>query len=185
MKKLKCILFVDDNPADNRYHQIIVEEMKIADELQFVENLISSKNLNPMEKKLNCILLIDDNDADNVFHKIRITKADVCNVIKVVTSAQEALDYLKMAGELNQTENYPKPELIFLDINMPGMNGFEFLEEYKNLAPALKAKIVIVILSTSANASDIQKSQEINEVFDFETKPLSKESIENILEHYF
>ena len=130
MKKLKCILFVDDNPADNRYHQIIVEEMKIADELQFVENGV------------------------------------------------EALDYLSRVGNTI-------PDLIFLDINMPRMNGWEFLEEYKNLAPALKAKIVIVILSTSANASDIQKSQEINEVFDFETKPLSKESIENILEHYF
>ena len=151
----------------------------------FVENLISSKNLNPMEKKLNCILLIDDNDADNVFHKIRITKADVCNVIKVVTSAQEALDYLKMAGELNQTENYPKPELIFLDINMPGMNGFEFLEEYKKLKDVLKSKVMIVMLTNSLNPDDQKRALATKEVTEYQNKPLTVKSIQDIVDKYF
>ena len=61
----------------------------------------------------------------------------------------------------------------------------KFLEEYKKLSPAKKSKVVVVILSTSANPDDIRKSQELDEVSDFETKPLTEEAIANILEHFF
>ena len=105
-------------------------------------------------KKVNCILLIDDNEADNVFHKIRITKADVTNHIEVATSGNAALDYIKKAGEPGQAETNPKPDIIFLDINMPGMNGFEFLEEYKKLDERLKSKVIIVMLTNSLGSTD-------------------------------
>ena len=130
MKKLKCILLIDDNPADNRFHQLLIEEMNIAEDIQMVENGL------------------------------------------------DALGFLKK-------ENQIIPELIFLDINMPKMNGWEFLEEYKKLPSHIKAKIVIIMLSTSANPKDISRSQEIAEVSNFETKPLTQEAVENILEHYF
>ena len=129
-------------------------------------------------KKLNCVLLVDDNPADNHYHKIIIEEMEIAESVVCVENGFEALAYLN-------DENNILPQLIFLDINMPKMNGWEFLEEYKMLDPGKKSKIIIIILSTSANPADIRKSQEIEDVSNFETKPLTTESIENILDHYF
>jgi CheY-like chemotaxis protein len=136
-------------------------------------------------KKINCILLIDDNQADNEFHRIKIMKADVCNNIKIVTNGQMALDYLIKSGEPGQQESYPKPDLIFLDINMPGMNGFEFLEEYKKLDQSLKSKVVIIMLTTSLNPDDKERALATNEVTDFQNKPLTIEGLHEILKSFF
>jgi CheY-like chemotaxis protein len=131
-----------------------------------------------MKKKLDCILLVDDNTDDNFFHQIIIKKMDIANRIDVVINGLEALDYLKR-------ENQTPPELIFLDINMPKMNGWEFLEQYKNLDVKQKARVVIMILTTSANPDDIKKAKEIKEVTGFETKPLNKAMLEEILNQHF
>ncbi len=131
-----------------------------------------------MKKKLDCILLVDDNSDDNFFHQIIINKMDIVNRIEVVLNGLEALAYLKR-------ENQSPPELIFLDINMPKMNGWEFLEQYKHLDVKQRARVVIMILTTSANPDDIKKAKEIEEVTGFETKPLSKNMMEEILNQYF
>ncbi len=131
-----------------------------------------------MRKKLNCILLVDDDPDDNHYHQIIINKMNIVNHIDIVTNGIEALAYLKK-------ENQIPPDLIFLDLNMPKMNGWEFLEQYKNLGVAQKAKVLIVILTTSANPDDIKKAKEIQEVTGFETKPLSKEILTEILEQHF
>lgn len=136
-------------------------------------------------KKINCILLVDDNYADNVFHKIQISEADICNQIKVVTNGREALDYIIKSGEPNQSKEFPKPDIIFLDINMPGMNGFEFLEEYHKLDETLKAKIVIIMLSTSLNPNDKTKAIAFKEVTEFQNKPLTVEILHETIEKYF
>src|SRR5580704_1681933 len=120
-----------------------------------------------MKRKLDCILLVDDNSDDNFFHQIIIKKMDVVNRIDVVINGVEALAYLKR-------ENQTPPELIFLDINMPKMNGWEFLEQYKDLDVKQKARVVIMILTTSANPDDIKKAREIEAVTGFETKPLTE-----------
>jgi CheY-like chemotaxis protein len=135
-------------------------------------------------KKINCILLIDDNPADNEFHKIRITKAGICNHIKIVTSGREAIDYLMKVGDAKE-ESYPKPDLIFLDINMPGMNGFEFLEEYKKLASKLKSKVVIVMLTNSLNPDDQKRALATHEVSEYQNKPLSVKTLQDTIEKYF
>jgi CheY-like chemotaxis protein len=136
-------------------------------------------------KKINCILLVDDNPADNEFHKIKIMKAGVTNYIKVVTSGQAALDYLAKAGEPTNSETFPKPDLIYLDINMPGMNGFEFLEEYKKLEEKLKSKVVIIMLTTSLNPDDRERALATHEVTEFQNKPLTIEILHEIIEKYF
>ncbi len=129
-------------------------------------------------KKLNCILLVDDLPADNHFLQMMIEEMNIAENIKVALNGIDALNYLK-------NENNIIPDLIFLDINMPKMNGWEFLEEYKKLDKNTKSKIVIVILSTSINPDDIKKSEGIEEVSDFEVKPLDKDAIENILYKFF
>lgn len=131
-----------------------------------------------MKKKLDCILLVDDDPDDNHFHQIIINKMNIVNRIDIARDGIEAIAYLK-----NETIN--PPDLIFLDLNMPRMNGWEFLEEYKNLTIARKSKVLIVILTTSASPDHIKRAKEINDVTGFNTKPLSKEFLTEILEQYF
>lgn len=131
-----------------------------------------------MRKKLNSILLIDDDPDDNYYHQIIINKMNIVNNIDVVINGIEAIEYLK-------NDNRIPPDLIFLDLNMPRMNGWEFLEKYKYLGTAQKAKVLIVILTTSASADDIKRAKEIPEVTGFETKPLSTELLAEILLQHF
>ena len=131
-----------------------------------------------MKRKLNCILLVDDDEDDNMFHQIILKEMDIADSIHVVENGLEALAYLKK-------ENQPPPELIFLDINMPKMNGWEFLTQYKNFDAKQKSKVLIMILSTSANPDDIKRAKEIEEVTGFQTKPLSKEMMIGILNEHF
>ena len=131
-----------------------------------------------MRKKLDSILLVDDDADDNYFHQIIINKMNMVNQIDIAVNGIDALAYLK-------NQNINPPDLIFLDLNMPKMNGWEFLEQYKHLDIAQKAKILILILTTSANPDDIKRAKEIKEVTGFETKPLTKELLTEILEQNF
>jgi len=131
-----------------------------------------------MKRKLDCILLVDDSNEDNRYHEIIINKMDIANRIDFALNGEEALAYLKKANQV-------PPELIFLDINMPRMNGWEFLEQYKHLDAVQKARVVIMILTTSANPDDIQKAKKIEEVTGFETKPLTREMMMGILKEHF
>ena len=131
-----------------------------------------------MRKKLSTILLVDDDPDDNYFHQIVINKMNIVNHIEIARNGIEALEYLK-------NENRIPPDLIFLDLNMPKMNGWEFLEQYKHLSTAQKAKVLIVILTTSANPDDMERAKEIQEVTGFETKPLCSELLREILQQHF
>lgn len=136
-------------------------------------------------KKINCILLIDDNEGDNFYHKLIISEAEVCNEIKVVTDGIQALDYLAKCADAKLTDSYPKPDLIYLDINMPKMNGYEFLEEYKKLDEHVKSKVVIIMLTTSINPDDRERALSSKEVTEFQNKPLSVELLHATVEKYF
>ena len=129
--------------------------------------------------------MIDDNHADNEYHKIIIAEANVCNHVQVAIDGRKALDYIIKSGEVNQSEDFPKPDLIYLDINMPGLNGFEFLEEYHKLDERLKAKVVIIMLTTSLNPDDKIRAMDTKEVAEFENKPLTVEMLHETLEKYF
>jgi len=131
-----------------------------------------------MRKKLSTILLVDDDPDDNYFHQIIINEMNIVNHIDIVINGIEAIAYLK-------NENRIPPDLIFLDLNMPKMNGWEFLEQYKHLSTAQKAKVLIVILTTSANPDDMERAKEIQEVTGFETKPLCSELLREILQQHF
>ena len=130
-----------------------------------------------LKQKLSCILLVDDDYDDNLYHKIIIKKMEITESIDEVNNGLEALEYI--------TARMSPPELIFLDINMPKMNGWEFLERYKDLDANQKAKTVIMMLSTSANPDEIKRAKEIEEVSGFQTKPLTPESMTEILREHF
>ncbi len=139
-----------------------------------------------MKQKLNCILVIDDDEPTNFFTRIILEEADCCTHIKTVQSGQEALDYLAQSEKPGADPNlYPSPDLIFLDINMPAMNGWEFLDEYRNLSIAPQHKIIMVMLTTSLFPEDKAKAGRSPEISGFENKPLTLDKLERILKTYF
>lgn len=134
-------------------------------------------------KKLNCILLIDDNKADNAFHQIKIKRAEVCDTISVATTGTQALNYLEKAAQ--QLEEFPKPDLIFLDINLPGMDGFDFLDEFHKLNDTLKSETKVIMLTTSLNPDDQTRALNYKEVKNFLNKPLTVELIQDTVANFF
>lgn len=138
-----------------------------------------------MATVINCILLIDDDAVTNMIHKKAIEKAYCTNQIQVVSSAEEALLYLGREGIYADQEQYPFPDLIFLDINMPGLSGWDFLEEFKNLSDEIRRALIIVMLSTSVNPDDVNKAKTIKEVSGFKNKPLTTDILGEIIAEFF
>ncbi|WKD85316.1 Response regulator rcp1 [Polaribacter huanghezhanensis] len=134
-----------------------------------------------MKEKLNCILLIDDNGSTNFLHQLMIKKANCAEKCVAVQSGQEALDYLE--SSINGI--HPQPDLIFLDINMPSMNGWEFLEHYKKLKKDQQGKIVVMMLTTSRNLDDIEKSKRFGYVSGFMNKPLTADVLLKVVQEKF
>jgi CheY-like chemotaxis protein len=122
------------------------------------------------------VLLVDDNDTDNFIHKRIIELAGFSKNIIVKNSGKSALEFL----ESNQVTPNSIPGVVFLDINMPIVDGFVFLFEYDNFPEEIKQKCKIVILSSSDNKKDIDRIVDNEYVVHFITKPLSEESLDEL-----
>ncbi|MDB5241216.1 MAG: histidine kinase [Spirosoma sp.] len=96
-----------------------------------------------MSKPIHCILLIDDDPDDNFFHQLIIRESGVCDDVRVAENGLEALHYLTHTDQ----SDYKRPDVIFLDINMPGMNGFEFVEHYQTLPSDQKSRLLLLMLN--------------------------------------
>lgn len=134
-----------------------------------------------MKKKLNCILLVDDDKVTNFVSQRVIDRMGCTEKVEIAQNGLEAIDLLKAETD----GKYICPDLIFLDINMPGMNGWEFLEEYKKLDEEQRGKHVIVMLTTSLNPDDRNKANEIEDISYFRNKPLTEQVVNDILERSF
>ena len=138
-----------------------------------------------MKRKLDCVLLIDDDEPTNFLNKMIIEETGYVKEVKVTQSAREALDYLSGKQQTAEGGQLPMPELILLDINMPAMDGWEFLEKYDKLSPEQKASIIVVMLTTSFNPEDESKARKISYISSYRNKPLTQETIMGILKEHF
>ncbi len=126
-------------------------------------------------------MLVDDNQHDNFFHEREIRKTRLGNLTIVTKqTASEALAFLKL--DLVDTLH---PALIFLDINMPGMDGWDFLDEYEKLDKDQQSKAIIMMLTTSENQKEVARANANTSVSDFITKPLTRKKMMEINDKYF
>lgn len=130
-------------------------------------------------KQLNCILFVDDDVATVYLHKRLINKLNITEKLVTCRNGLEALEYVRNA----EAANYTAPDLIFLDVNMPQMDGFEFLKAYAELDDALRAKHVIM-LTSSLMEGDVRKAEGLG-VSEYVDKPLTERKMRMLIETYF
>lgn len=128
--------------------------------------------------KLNSILLIDD---DNINNFIVINKLNSLNLVEQIVSVdngEQAIAYIK---ECIDSKDKALPELILLDINMPVMDGWDFLEEFTHFKTEEQDQMHIYMVSSSVYNEDIEKSKQYPSVKMFISKPLHKDKMKEII----
>jgi CheY-like chemotaxis protein len=119
---------------------------------------------------LKHILLVDDDPINNLITKRKLIKAKPEITLNIVESASEALAYLK-----NPDKN--RPQLILLDINMPDVDGWQFLQEFNQMNMSIK----IIIYTSSIDEYDYEKSKDYPQIQDYIVKPLDEDKVNRIL----
>lgn len=122
-----------------------------------------------LKPKYSSVMLVDDSDMDNMLNKMILQTVKFSESILVFKSSVAALAYLKK--EKNPVNI---PELILLDINMPEMNGFEFMEEFQKLPPKISSYTKVYIISSSDDPIDINHASKYKSIIKYLKKPLNR-----------
>ncbi len=132
-------------------------------------------------KKLSSVLLIDDDSTTNFLNTLLFKRLDIANALLVAENGAIGLTILDevCAGATPQL-----PALVFLDVNMPVLNGIEFLEAYQHRPLALRQAIIVVLLTTSVHPRDLERVQHLP-IAGTLSKPLTEEKVRGVLHQYF
>ncbi len=130
--------------------------------------------------RFNTIMLIDDNEIDNLINQKIIESSNICKHIFTHTGGKSAIEFLKNMEKIAATNRFALPEIIFLDIDMPLMDGFQFLDEFEKLSKETKEYCNIIMLTSSINPQDMSKSKKYDYVKKYVNKPLTQESLKKL-----
>lgn len=123
------------------------------------------------------ICVVDDDEIYQFVIKSQIESRKIARKIIMFSDGELAIDFFK-----NTVENAEElPDLVLLDLNMPIMDGWEFLDEFIMLKPRLPKKITIYVVTSSINQTDIDRAKRISEVTDYIVKPISEETLLDML----
>lgn len=128
-------------------------------------------------RQLQHVCVIDDDEIYIYLIKKSLAALDVEHSINAYANGLEALKGFKALIDQQQ----PIPEIIFLDINMPIMDGWEFLRGFKKIQALLPNQIPIYIISSSIAAEDKEKAKKFPEIVDYLSKPVELETLESII----
>jgi len=123
------------------------------------------------------VLLIDDSEIDNYINKAILSKSEIISEIFVKESGSDALAFLENLMDIPGSF----PDFIFVDIRMPLMDGFEFMDNYSKLPIEVKSKCKVYVLSSSIDPIDVEKAQNHEDVEMHLTKPLAHHSIDVLI----
>lgn len=127
-------------------------------------------------KRYRSVMLIDDNEIDNLINQKMVESASITDHIYIHTGARSAIEFLRNIEKLEIADQV-LPDVIFLDIDMPLMDGFQFLDEFEKLMTTTKKKCRIVMLTSSINPQDVNRSKKYSSVKLYLNKPLTHESL--------
>ena len=126
---------------------------------------------------LKTLTLVDDDDIFVFLTTKIIEQTNLVDLIKVFGNGLDAINFLKE----NKNNVDALPDIILLDLNMPIMNGWQFLEEYNKLNPTIGKKITIYICSSSISPDDITRAKTISEVSDYIIKPITEDKLIDLI----
>jgi CheY-like chemotaxis protein len=129
-----------------------------------------------MEVLCDSVLLIDDNGIDNYVNKMTLEMENFSNEVFAFESASKGLDFLERA----HSDHGKIPDYIFLDINMPVMTGFDFLNKFNGFSESIKKRSKVIMLSSSINPEEIARAKANSNVTMFIAKPLTSEKIQEL-----
>lgn len=127
---------------------------------------------------LRRFIVIDDDPLNNTICRLTIKK--VLGEVEVLTFTDPSLGFEHIGSEYAAQNGNSVPAILFLDINMPVMNGWEFMERYEELDNAVKDKIKVYILSSSVDERDIEKANANQNIVNYLAKPITKETLAEI-----
>lgn len=128
-------------------------------------------------QKYPLVMLVDDSSIDNFVNKKVINRYNFAEEVVEFTRARNAIKYLLT---LSSNPELDLPAILFLDLDMPEIDGFEFLNAFELLSERIKENISIVILTSSINPADIELTKRHDSVLNFIHKPLMKSNLDSI-----
>ncbi|RIJ43189.1 response regulator [Pontibacter oryzae] len=139
----------------------------------------------PYNFPLDLVLLVDDDDTTNYLNERLMREMQVAKEYKVLKNGKEAMEYMSKAYGPEPDPAFARPDLILLDIKMPVMDGFSFLDEYQKHNMDAADPVIILMLTSSASFYDLERLKHYSKVRKHYSKALTKYDIREILAEFF